>query len=85
MRSNKTFGIAFFVKKHRLTQGKVPIYVRIIVNRKRVDLSIKRKVAVDHWDEWKGAAKGNREDIQALNHYLEQVRNQLFECHRQLE
>ena len=53
MRSSNTFSILFFVKKHRLSDGKAPLYVRITVDGKRVDLSIKRKVNLDRWDESK--------------------------------
>ncbi|MEK6480144.1 site-specific integrase [Catalinimonas sp. 4WD22] len=85
MRSQNTFSILFFVKKHRVSKGEVPIYVRITVNGNRVDLSIKRKVLLDRWDERRGLAKGNKQDIKSLNIYLEQVRNQLFDCHHQIE
>ncbi len=85
MRSNITFGISFFIKKYRSTDGKSPIYARITVNGKRVDLSIKRKVEFERWDENRGTVKGNRQDIKMLNAYLEQVRNHLYECHQQLE
>ena len=85
MRSSNTFSITFFVKKYRASDGKAPIYVRITVDSKRIDLSIKRKVAIDRWDEGRGMAKGNRQDVKTLNAYLEQIRNQLYECQQQLE
>ena len=85
MRSSNTFSITFFVKKYRTSDGKAPIYVRITVDSKRIDLSIKRKVAIDRWDEGRGLAKGNRQDVKTLNAYLEQIRNQLYECQQQLE
>ena len=85
MRSNNTFSISFFIKKYRSSDGRGPIYARITVNGKRVDLSTKRKVAFERWDENRGVVKGNRQDIKMLNAYLEQVRNHLYECHQQLE
>ena len=85
MRSSNTFSIIFFVKKHRTAYGEAPIYVRITVDGKRIDLSIKRKVALDRWDESRGMAKGNRQDVKTLNAYLDQVRNQLYDCQQQLE
>ena len=85
MRSSNTFSITYFVKKHRVSNDEVPIYVRITVDGKRVDLSIRRKVALDRWDESRGTAKGNRPDVKTLNAYLEQVRNKLYDCQQQLE
>ena len=85
MRSSNTFSIIFFVKKHRISHGEAPIYVRITVDGKRLDLSIKRRVDLDRWDETRGLAKGNRQETKILNAYLEQVRNQLYDCQQQLE
>jgi len=85
MRSNNTFSILFYVKKHRVNSGEAPIYIRITVDGKRVDLSIKRKVALERWDENRGVAKGNRQDTKMLNAYLEQIRNHLYDCQQQLE
>lgn len=85
MRSSTTFSIIFFVKKHRSFHGKAPIYARITVDGKRTDLSIKRKVESDRWDEVKGSARGNKPEVKVLNKYLEQVRSHLYECQQQLE
>ena len=85
MQSRNTLSILFFVRKNRIIQGKVPVYVRITVNGKRVDLTINRKVELERWDENRGTAKGNRQDIKMLNVYLEQVRTRFYECQQQLE
>lgn len=85
MQSRHTLSILFFVRKNRIIQGKVPVYVRITVNGKWVDLTINRKVELERWDENRSMAKGTRHDIKILNTYLEQVRTRLYECHQQLE
>ncbi|MDF9799070.1 integrase/recombinase XerD [Catalinimonas alkaloidigena] len=85
MRASNTFSILFFVKKHRISNGKVPIYLRITANGKRLDLSVKRRIDADKWDEARGVARGSRQEIKALNMYLDQVKNHLYECHHQLE
>jgi hypothetical protein len=73
------------VKKHRASAGKVPVYLRITVNRKRLDISIKRKIDLAFWDDGKGQAKGSRSEAKALNLYLEQLRHHLYDCYQQLE
>jgi site-specific recombinase XerD len=73
------------VKKHRASAGKVPVYLRITVNRKRLDISTKRKIDLTYWDDGKGQAKGSRSEAKALNLYLEQVRHHLYDCYQQLE
>ena len=85
MRSNKTFGITFFVKKYQQDkQGQVPIYVRISVNAKRLDMSVQRKIALERWDEVRGIARGTKEEIKQLNGYLDQVKSQLIACKESL-
>jgi len=85
MRSKNTFSISFYVKKHRVSQGKVPVYCRVTVNGVSRDISIKRKIELDRWDNNRGNAKGSRNEIKALNAYLEQVRNRLYESVQDLE
>ncbi len=86
MRSNKTFGISFFVKKYQKDKNnQVPIYVRISVDAKRLDMSMQRKIVFERWDDTRGMARGTREEIKQLNHYLDQVKSQLLTCKEGLE
>ncbi|WP_121196800.1 Arm DNA-binding domain-containing protein [Mucilaginibacter gracilis] len=42
--TNNTFCVAFYLKKQKTTQaGKSPIYARITVNGKRIEISVKRE------------------------------------------
>ena len=85
MRSKNTFSISFFVKKHRISNGKVPVYVRLTINGKRLDISAKRKIPLDNWDEIRGIARGSKNEAKILNNYLEQVRHRLYDCAQELE
>ena len=40
MRSKNTFSISFFVKKHRISHEKVPVYARLTVNGKSRDKTL---------------------------------------------
>ncbi|MDF9796229.1 hypothetical protein OKW21_001492 [Catalinimonas alkaloidigena] len=72
MRSNKTFGISFFVKKYQKDKNnQVSIYVRISVDAKRLDMSMQRKIASDRWDDVRGMTRGSKEEIKRLNNYLD--------------
>ncbi|WP_224995208.1 site-specific integrase [Cesiribacter sp. SM1] len=85
MKAKNTFGISFFIKKYKLKGELAPVYARITVDGKSLDLSLKRKVPLRNWDEGKGCTKGNKEEIRALAVYLEQVRNRLYDCQQELE
>jgi site-specific recombinase XerD len=79
-----TFGIQFVIRKHRIKDGKAPIYARITVNTTRCELSVKRRIEIDNWSNGKGLAKGKNPDIARLNSYLEQIRSQLTNHYQDL-
>ena len=85
MHHRNTFGISFFVKKYKAKNGLAPIYARITVKGKYLDVSLKRKVELDNWDERSGTTKGRKSEAHQLNQYLEQVRNRFYECREELE
>ncbi|RKD90824.1 site-specific integrase [Mangrovibacterium diazotrophicum] len=84
MNKINTFGIQFVIRKHRIKDGKAPIYARITVNTSRCELSVKRRVNIDNWSNGKGMAKGKDPDIARLNSYLEQVRSHLTNHYQDL-
>jgi len=77
MKKVNTFGIQFVIRKHRIKEGKAPIYARVTVNSSRCEISVKRKILISSWNNGKGVATGKSPEITALNAYLEQVRSQL--------
>lgn len=79
-----TFGIQFVIRKHRIKDGKAPIYARITVNTERAEISIKKRIHVENWNNGRGMAKGKSQEISRLNSYLEQIRAQLTECYQEL-
>jgi len=83
--TNNTFGVAFYLKKQKTTQaGKSPIYARITVNGKRIEISVKRSVEENNWNPVKGMAKGSREEIIKLNKYLDQFKAGIIDSYQQL-
>uniref|UniRef100_UPI0032180AF1 site-specific integrase n=1 Tax=uncultured Draconibacterium sp. TaxID=1573823 RepID=UPI0032180AF1 len=84
MKKVNTFGIQFVIRKHRIKDGEAPIYARITVNSSRCELSIKKKIKVNNWNNGKGKATGSNPEIGRLNLYLEQVRSQLTNHYQNL-
>ena len=84
MKKINTFGIQFVIRKHRIKDDKAPIYARVTVNRERAEISIKKRIHVDNWNNGRGMAKGKSPEIGKLNSYLEQIRSQLTECYQEL-
>lgn len=51
MKTTNSFSLNFFIKKDKASKGNAPIYVRITVNGKFVDMSLKRRVKMDTWEQ----------------------------------
>ncbi|TNF39464.1 MAG: site-specific integrase [Bacteroidetes bacterium] len=84
MKNVNTFGIQFVIRKHRIKDGQAPIYARITVNTNRCEISVKRRIHTDNWNNGKGMAKGKNPEISILNSYLEQIRSQLTNYYQEL-
>lgn len=83
--AGNTFGVAFYLKKQKVTQtGKSPIYARITVNGKRIEISVKRSIEENNWNPVKGMARGSRQEIANLNQHLDQFKAGIIETYQQL-
>jgi hypothetical protein len=85
MRTTNTFGIQFIVRTNKSKNGLVPLYCRITVNARRVEISLKRSVESKSWNTDAEIARGNSETIRPLNHFLEEVRARLVECYQEIQ
>jgi site-specific recombinase XerD len=85
MRTTNTFGIQFILRMNRAKDGLAPIYARITVDSERKEISLKRWIKPTDWNNKKGMARGSREEIRSLNHYLEEVKARLVECYQQMQ
>jgi hypothetical protein len=69
-----TLGVSFFVKKYKAKGGTAPLYLRISVNGKNADTSLKRRIPVNIWLAKDDKIKGATPEIKQLNLYLEKVK-----------
>jgi integrase len=82
---HNTFSVIFYLRRYKTdNDGKTPIYARITVDGKRLDISVKRSIEEANWNVNKGMAKGSRQEIVMLNNYLEKYRSGIVECYQQL-
>lgn len=63
---------------------KLPVYARITINGKRIELSSKQMMNPEDWNEKRGMAKPINEEYIKLNNYLEQLRNSFIACYREM-
>src|SRR5690606_36082960 len=84
MKTKHTFTVIFFTRKSRSNLKELSIYVRITINGKRSEISLKRVIPVKDWDSTKSRGRGSSPIIRGLNAYLEEVYRKLLECHKEL-
>ena len=85
MTTQHTFSILFWLNKSKTKDGQAPIWVRITVDGKRKEVSVKRKLDVKLWNSKKGRANGTRQEAREINHYLDQVQNQLHGIYQEMK
>jgi len=82
----QTFSILFFLQRNKASiDGKAPIYLRITVDGKRSQISIKRKIDINKWNNDAGKVTGNSADIRDLNRYLDTIRHKVYKIQHQLQ
>jgi integrase/recombinase XerD len=85
MTTTNTFGVTFFLKKNRTKNEKAPLYLRITVDGKRVEVALKTLVDPNKWNGVKGAAKGQTEEAKSLNFFLENIRGNIINIYQDLQ
>jgi integrase len=81
----KSLGLLFYLKKPKdYTAGPVLIYLRITVNGVPKEMSTKRLCDPEKWNGKANRAIGNKEDIKALNAYLDVLQNQVYDARTHL-
>lgn len=81
-----TFNVNFLLRKHKmLKNGEAPICMRITVNCRTVDISIKRSVAVEYWNQTRECCTSTGKVGKELNRYIDTMRAKVLQAHRELE
>ncbi|HQP05153.1 MAG TPA: Arm DNA-binding domain-containing protein [Bacteroidales bacterium] len=75
MANYQTFSVRFYLKKHRLTQGEAPIYMRISLNAQKIDFSMHQRIDPDLWNDKMGRASGSVKKIRDLNLFLDSMKS----------
>ncbi|EKT4553103.1 site-specific integrase [Flavobacterium psychrophilum] len=77
--------ILFYAKRAKANvNGLVPIYTRITINGKRIELSSNRFVEISKWSTEAGKMKGNSEEARSINNHLDMLRIQIIDMQMEL-
>ena len=78
MEKRTTLSLLFFIKRTKLLRnGEAPVYMRITIKSKRVELALNRSINTKIWSSTKGSAIGKTKEARSLNSYIESIKVQL--------
>ncbi|KAA0992036.1 site-specific integrase [Dyadobacter aurulentus] len=81
----KSFALLFYLKKRsNYLKGKLPIYMRVTVDGKRMEIATKRECEPTKWNSSAGRVSGNKEEVRSINSYLDVLQSKVYELHRKL-
>ncbi|HJZ39452.1 MAG TPA: Arm DNA-binding domain-containing protein [Bacteroidales bacterium] len=86
MMKRTSFAILFYIRRSKPTaQGECPVYVRISVNKQRIEFSLKETIPPDIWDSKANRAYDTEQKGCELNETIQNTIDKLRNCKRQLE
>ncbi|MET3978644.1 hypothetical protein ABIB62_001213 [Mucilaginibacter sp. UYP25] len=79
----QSFSLLFYVKSSKLSaDGTAPIYLRITIDGKRIEISSKRQVIPSKWNTAAQKLVGTGDQIRSFNDYLKTLERQVYEVHQ---
>ncbi|QLE01975.1 site-specific integrase [Galbibacter sp. BG1] len=85
MQNQHSFSITFWINASRAKNDKAELYLRITVNQRRANISLKQKVPLQLWNSQKSRLKGSSPSSVSLNRYISDVHHKVLEIYRSLD
>jgi integrase/recombinase XerD len=77
MKTTNSFSILFFLKKDKANKGIAPLYVRITINKKFVDISLKRRIKIVSWNSKLPKITGSDKELKEVQEKIRQTRTEI--------
>lgn len=84
MRTSQTFSISFIIRKKKKQPELAIIYVRITVNGKSLEISLKRTVTVDKWNQSSSKLIGSSIESVQINKKIDEIKAHLHKIYDSL-
>jgi len=79
------FSVLFYPRGNDIDKnGNAPIYLRITVDGKRSEFSIRRKALLTKWNSEAGKVRGTTIDVRELNRYMDTVKVKIYKIQETL-
>lgn len=80
-----SLSILFYPKRNDVdVNGKVPVYIRLTVNGRRSEISLKRRIDPLKWNKEGGKLKGTSINVKNFNRYLHKIEETLYKHYQTL-
>ncbi len=84
MRTSQTFSISFFIRKKKKQPALALLYARITVNSKSLEISLKRTIPVDKWNQAASKIAGSSSESRQINKKIDETKAQLYKTYDSL-
>ncbi len=74
MRSSQTFSISFIIRKKKKQPEVALLYARITVNSKSLEISLKRTIPVDKWNQAGSKLIGSSSESRLINKKIDETK-----------
>ena len=81
MKLNYTFNTLVWINKSKAKNGIAPIYIRITIDGKRVEISTGKTVAIEKWSSEGQNVKGNNDEARTINQFIRLMIGQIEKIH----
>ncbi|MBE9585930.1 site-specific integrase [Mucilaginibacter sp. JRF] len=81
----RTVCVNFSLKKSKiLSNGTAPVYMRLTIDKERVEFTTRRYIKPDRWNLNRQQMTGTNEEARTFNSYLKTLEQKVFEVQRQM-
>lgn len=85
MKSTNNFVVRFILRHTNKNLSEAVIFARIILDKKRTEISLNKSIDPVYWNGEKQCAFGNKKLVNRINPFIDEVRFKLNDCYRQLK
>ncbi|MDP3473897.1 MAG: site-specific integrase [Algoriphagus sp.] len=84
MNNERTVGIRFVSRNSKSGQNQVNLFIRITVDKKMTEVSLKKTVQKSSWDQIRSVSKGSSPASKRLNSFLDELRTLVVNKYHEL-
>lgn len=77
MSTKQKFNVHFYANKKKVKEGKVQLYVRIVVNQRRAEFATSYFIQIKYWNEKQRKVKTSHQQSHLINAYIDKTLNEI--------